>query len=340
MARQFLFIGVNVRYLARKLAFYLIALWAAVTINFALPRMLPGNPVDMLMAKLAQRGQVAPETRKAFELLLGADDGKSIFVQYFEYLGNVVRGDFGVSVTYFPNSVSSVIGDALPWTIGLVGISTVLSFIIAQTLGLLAGWKRGSWLDSLVPASTVLQAVPYFWLALILAYIFAVTLGWFPLNGAYNYREVSTGLNSEFILSVIKYGTLPAITIILSSLGAGLVGMRNMMVSTLSEDYVVTAKAKGLRNRRIMTMYAGRNAILPSIAGFALALSGVVGGSIVTEQVFAYPGIGLVLLQAVQNNDYALMQGVFLVITVSVLLTNLLVDLLYGVIDPRTRQDG
>jgi peptide/nickel transport system permease protein len=202
---------------------------------------------------------------------------------------------------------------------------------------MLAGWKRGSWLDNLVPVTTMFQAVPYFWLALLLLYLFAVVSSVFPVSGGYNYVYASVGWNWDFIQSAVYYGTLPAITIVVSSFGGWLLGMRNMMVSTLSEDYIVTAEAKGLRPTRIMMRYAARNAILPSVAGFAISLGFVVSGSIVTEQVFSYPGIGSTLLQAVNNSDYALMQGVFLVITIAVLGANLIVDLLYGLIDPRTR---
>ncbi|MFD1829386.1 ABC transporter permease [Streptomyces desertarenae] len=325
------------RYYARKFGFYLVALWAALTLNFFIPRMMPGNPVDTLMAKLQQRGGVAdPSVRRSYELLLGTNTGDPLISQYLSYLANMARGDLGISVSVFPAEVSTVIGDALPWTIVLVGIATLLSFLLGVGLGALVGWKRGSWLDSLIPATTVLAAVPYFWLALILVAILASGLAWFPISGGYDVI-LTPGWNGEFISSAVYHGTLPALTIVVSSVGGWLLGMRNMMVSTVSEDYVLTARAKGLRERRIMTRYAARNAVLPSVAGFAISLGFVVSGSVVTEQVFSYPGIGSRLLQAVENNDYALMQGIFLVITVAVLGANLVVDLLYGLIDPRTR---
>lgn len=328
------------RYYARKLAFYLVAFWAALTLNFFIPRLMPGNPVDILMAKLAQRGgTVDPSARRAYELLLGSGTDESLPSQYFAYLGNMFRGDLGVSVSSFPTPVADIIAEALPWTLVLVGIATFLSFALGVVLGTLVGWRRGTWLDSLVPATTVLAAVPYFWLALILVALLASGLGWFPLLGGYDV-VLSPGWDPEFIGSAIYHGTLPALTIVLSSVGGWLLGMRNMMVSTTSEDYVLTAKAKGLRDSRIMIRYAARNAVLPSVAGFAISLGFVVAGSIITEQVFSYPGIGSKLLQAVQNNDYALMQGIFLVITVAVLGANLVVDLLYAVIDPRTRVSG
>jgi peptide/nickel transport system permease protein len=325
------------RYALQKVVFYVVAFWAAVTLNFFLPRWMPGNPVDIMLSKLAQRGPVSPETREAIELLLGTDSQLPLWDQYWQYMGQVLTGNLGVSVTFFPTPVSQVIAQTLPWTIGLIGISTILSFLLGVILGQLAGWKRGSWLDNVIPVTTMFQSVPYFWLALILVFLFGSVWQLFPINGGYDVWETSPGWDPAFIGSVIYHGTLPALTIVLSSIGGWMLGMRNMMVSTLSEDYIVTAEAKGLRPRRIMTTYAARNAVLPSIAGFAISLGFVVAGSIVTEAVFSYPGIGSALLQAVGSNDYALMQGIFLVITLSVLGANLLVDLLYSLIDPRTR---
>lgn len=328
------------RYYLRKFAFYLVALWAAVTLNFFIPRMMPGDPVDILMAKLQQRGGgVDPAARRAYELLLGTDSDEPLIRQYLSYLGNLLRGDFGISVSDFPTPVSTVIATSLPWTVALVGIATVLAVLVGTVLGVLVGWRRGTWLDSLVPATTVLSAVPYFWLALILVAVLGSALGWFPLLGGYDV-VLTPGWNAEFLGSALYHGVLPALTIVISSVGGWLLGTRNMMVSTMAEDYVLIARAKGLRERRIMIWYAARNAVLPSVAGFAISLGFVVAGSIVTEQVFAYPGIGSKLLQAVQNNDYALMQAIFLVITVAVLAANLAVDLLYGIIDPRTRTGG
>ncbi|HEX7301889.1 ABC transporter permease [Lentzea sp.] len=321
----------------RRTAFYLTALWAAVTLNFVIPRLLPGDPVDILMAKLQQRGgSVDPAARQAYETLLGTGGRESFAAEYLAYLGNLLRGELGVSVSAFPAQVTDVIAGSLPWTVVLVGLATLLSFLLGIGLGAVVGWKRGTWLDSLVPATTMLSAVPYFWLALILVAVLSSGLGWFPLNGGYDV-VLDPDWSPEFVGSALYHGTLPAVTIVLSSVGGWLLGMRNTMVSAMAEDYVLTARAKGLRGSRVMIRYAARNAVLPSVAGFAISLGFVVSGSIVTEQVFSYPGIGSKLLQAVQNNDYALMQGIFLVITVAVLGANLVVDLLYGLVDPRTR---
>jgi peptide/nickel transport system permease protein len=299
--------------------------------------MLPGNPVTTVLSKLAQQGPVDPASRKALEVLFGTSNDVPIWQQYVDYLGNLIHGDLGVSVTYFPTPVTDVIAQAIPWSLALVGIATVITFILGTGLGALAGWKRGTWIDSLVPSTAILQSIPYFWLALVFLYVFGVTLGWFPLGGGYDTDNVTPGFTLDFLGSALYYGFLPALTIVVSAIGGWLLGMRNMMVATLSEDYVITAEAKGLSPVRVMAAYGARNAVLPSVAGFAISLGFVVGGSLVMEQVFSYPGIGRAFLQAVNNNDYSLMQGLFLVITISVLGANLLVDIVYGIIDPRTR---
>lgn len=327
------------RFYLQKVGFYVVALWAALTLNFLIPRLMPGNPVDILIAKMGAAGQpVTPQTREALAIALGQGGGGNWLQQYGAYLANLAHGNLGVSVVDFPESVTTVIGQALPWTIALIGMSTIISFLLGIGLGTFAGWRRGSWLDNLIPVTTMFQAVPYFWLALILVLVLTRVIALFPYAGGYNVNAgIVPGFSLQFFGSVLYYGFLPALTIVLSSIGGWMLGMRNMMVATLSEDYIVTAEAKGLKPRRVRMTYAARNAVLPSLSGFAISLGFVVAGSIVTEQVFSYPGIGQLLWTAVSNDDYALMQGIFLVISLSVLAANLLVDLLYGLIDPRTR---
>jgi peptide/nickel transport system permease protein len=327
------------RFYLQKALFYIVALWFAVTLNFLIPRLMPGNPVDILISKMGAAGQpVTPATRKALEIELGGGAGGNWFEQYVEYLGNLLHGQLGISLVNYPTSVATVIGQALPWTIALIGLSTIISFVLGILLGMFAGWRRGSWLDNVIPVTTMFQAVPYFWLALILVLFFTRWHQWFPYAGGYDVNSgVTPGFSLQFFGSAAYYGILPALTIVLSSIGGWMLGMRNMMVATLSEDYIVTAEAKGLKPGRVRLTYAARNAVLPSLSGFAISLGFVVAGSIVTEQVFSYPGVGQLLWTAVSNDDYALMQGIFLVISLSVLAANLLVDLLYGLIDPRTR---
>jgi peptide/nickel transport system permease protein len=327
-----------VRYVLRKLGFYLIAAWVALTINFLLPQLIPGNPVEVLLTKMSQAGPVPVGEDQVLTKLLGLGSG-NIFEKYWQYADSVGHLRLGLSISNFPTPVSAEIGSAIYWTLVLVGVATVISFLLGIGLGALAGWKRGSRFEAIIPSTTLLTAMPYFWLALILLFVFATNV-WhiFPQGEGYNYNSTLTvGWNLPFIASAGQHAILPALTIVISSVGGWLLGMRNMMVSTLSDDYVVAAEARGLRPRRIMIGYAARNAVLPSISGFAISLGFVVSGAIALEYVFSYPGIGYQLVTAVGNDDYPLMQGIFLVITLAVLGANLLVDLLHGFIDPRTR---
>ena len=328
------------KFYARRIGFYAVTLWATISLNFLLPRLMPGDPADIMIAKLQRAGEVSENTVRNIKLLLGSDE-TPLWEQYLGYWGRMFQGDLGVSVTLYPTPVVDLIAEALPWTLVLVGTATVISFILGIGLGAWAGWKRGTWVDHIIPATTVLQSIPYFWLALILVSVFAVGLGWFPIFGGYDVFEFSDGpeFTWAFIADAARHAILPALTIVLSSVGGWLFGMRNMMVSTLAEDYITTAEAKGLRPRRILTTYAARNAAIPSIAGFSITLGFVVAGSIVMEQVFTYPGVGKLMFQAVTGSDYALMQGVFLVITIAVLAANFFMDLVYGFIDPRARQN-
>ncbi|MBO9627011.1 MAG: ABC transporter permease [Microbacterium sp.] len=329
------------KFYARRIGFYAVTLWAAISLNFLLPRLMPGNPADIMIAKMQRAGgEVSEDTIRNIKLLLGGDDS-SMWEQYINYWGRIFRGDLGTSVVRYPAPVTELIAEALPWTLILVGTATIISFVLGVALGAWAGWKRGTWVDNLIPVTTVMQSIPYFWLALILVAVFAVGLGWFPIFGGYDVFTYPDGPEPSwgFFTDAVSHAILPAITIVISSVGGWLFGMRNMMVSTLSEDYITTAEAKGLRPRRILTAYAARNAAIPSIAGFSITLGFVVAGSIVMEQVFTYPGIGKLMFQAVISKDYALMQGVFLVITVAVLAANFLMDLVYGFIDPRARQN-
>ena len=322
------------RFLIRRGSFYLITAWAAITMNFLIPRLMPGNPAQILMARF--QGRLSPAALKSLTILFGLSHS-GLWSQYVTYWRNLASGNLGVSFTYFPTSVSSVIGSALPWTAMLIGLSTVISFLLGTFLGIVVAWRRGTWLDSLLPVTTFFSAIPYFWLALIALLFLAVDVHWFPLSGAYS-QSAAVGLNGPFLASAAYHAALPAITIVLSSIAGWLLGMRNMMVATLAEDYITMAEAKGLTRSRIMYVYAARNAVLPTIANFALSLGFVVSGAILVEIVFSYPGIGYVLFQAVSNEDYPLMQGVFLVITLAVLVANLLADLAYVLLDPRTRE--
>jgi len=325
-------------YLIRRFEFFGITLWAALTINFILPRIMPGNPAQAMLVRF--RGRVSPETVKAIEVAFGFHSNEPLWQQYLEYLRNTLTGNFGTSVTFFPVPVADVIKQGLPWTLGLVGMATILAFILGTLLGMLSAWRRGGFFDSVLPpVFIVISAFPYFWLGLLVLLAFSLTLNWFPLGFAYDLTS-SINLSWDFVGQVVWHGTLPALTIVITSIGGWILTMRNTMITTLAEDYVKMARAKGLSPVRIMFMYAGRNAILPNLVGFAMSLGFVISGAILVEIVFNYPGLGFTLLQAVHSEDYALMQTLFLMLTLAVLVAVLAADLLTAVLDPRTREQG
>ena len=324
----------RVQFALRRFGFLLISLWAAVTINFFLPRMMPGNPAILMLARF--RGQLSPRVLHALELQFGITNAP-LWQQYLVYLNNLAHGRWGISLTYYPVPVARVIAESLPWTLGLVGTATIISVGIGITLGIVTAWRRGSIWDNFLPTvATFTAAIPYFWLALILLYGMGYVWHWFPLAHAYS-TSLAPSFTLPFITNVITHAFLPALTIVISSTGGWLLGMRNNMIQTLGEDYMLFGEARGLPPKRLMWQYAARNAILPSLTGFGMSIGMVVGGALLTEIVFSYPGIGFQLLAAVQNEDYPLMQGLFLIIAFAVLLANFIVELLYGKLDPRTR---
>lgn len=323
------------RFLLRRLGFFLLTLWAALTINFIIPRLMPGNPALAMMARF--KGKLNGTVLKALEAEFGVDTKDSLWTQYVHYLHNMLTGNLGVSTTFFPLSVSQVIRNALPYTVGLVGITTVIAFILGTGIGIVGGWRRGGRLDSiLTPVFVVTSALPYFWVAMMSILVFAVFLGWLPNNSGYD-SELTPEYSWSFILNVAQHAILPAATILITSIGGWILTMRNNMITVLAEDYVRMGRAKGLSNRRIMLGYAARNAMLPNLTGFAMSLGFVISGAILVEYVFNYPGVGQFLLQASQNEDFALMQALFLLITVAVLLAVLAADIVTAIFDPRTR---
>ena len=324
-------------YLLRRVAFYLFTAWAAITINFFLPRLIPGDPVQALIARSS--GQLNTSAINSLYILFGLNTDQSIVEQYVSYLGQLARGDLGLSFTFFPTPVSEVLSDSLPWTLGLVGITTVVSFLLGTLMGVFAGWWRGSWADILMPVTTFLSSIPYFWLGLIAITLLADRGGLFPSSGGYD-PGVVPSWDMDFVWSAVYHSLLPAITILISSMSGWVLSMRNMMLTVSSEDYITVAHAKGLSERRVMIGYAARNALLPNVSGFALSLGLIVGGTLLVEIVFSYPGVGFQLFQAVGAKDYPLVQGIFLIITLSVLVANLFADLIYLLLDPRTRKEG
>jgi peptide/nickel transport system permease protein len=321
-------------YILRRLGFYLLAAWASLTLNFIIPRLMPGDPGAAMFARF--QGQLSPEAIAALRQAFGFTDAP-LWRQYLTYVGHVFQGELGTSVAYFPSPVTEVLANGLFWTILLAGMAVIIAFTVGTLLGTLAAWKRGSWLDSVAPPLLIfLGAFPYFWLAMLLLYVLGFSLGWFPLRHAYS-DDLAPSLSPEFIVSVVQHMILPAGAIVLATMGGWMLGMRNTMIGVLAEDYITMAQAKGLPPRRVMLHYAARNALLPNVTGFGMALGFVLSGSLLTEIVFSYPGQGYLLIQAVRSQDYPLMQGLFLTITFAVLGANWLVDILYVFLDPRTR---
>jgi len=325
------------KYFLRKFGFFLLTLWAVVTLNFIIPRLQPGDPAEIMVQKLAGKdAQLDQAQVQAMRALLGTPDG-SLVSQYFQYLNQLLHGNLGVSYNYFPFKVTEVIGQAFWWTVILVSVVQVLSFVIGVLLGAFAAWRRNTKFDTVTTlVSTFLGTLQPFWIALLLIYGLGYTLGWFPTAGGY--EESTPGFNAEFLYDAFSHAFLPALTLLIVFPIGWILGMRNTMIMNLNEDYIKLAKAKGLPDKTVALRYAARNALLPSVTGFALALGGVLGGAILVETVFDYPGLGRLMGDAVGNKDYPLLQGLMLLFAVGTLIANLVADMLYGVLDPRVRR--
>ncbi len=321
-------------YLLRRLGFYAIAAWASLTLNFLLPRLMPGDPTNAILARF--QGRLDPAALESMKQAYGVTDAP-LYQQYGNYLANTVQGDLGISISYFPTRVWDVIGTGLGWTVLLGGVALLLSVLIGNVLGVVAAWRRGGFVDSVMPPLlSFVGSFPYFWLAALALFFLAFRWDLFPLNHAYT-DALTPEWSLKFIGSVLTHLVLPAGSIVIVSIGGWMIGMRNTMIATLAEDYIAMAEAKGLSQRRIMFNYAARNALLPTMTAFGMSFGFLISGALLTEIVFSYPGLGYQLITAVRGQDYPLMQGIFLMITFAVLGANLLVDVLYVRMDPRVR---
>jgi peptide/nickel transport system permease protein len=325
------------RWFARRLAFYVFALWVALTLNFLLPRLMPGSPLGGILQHLSPSQISAnPDIIKTYEALVGGGHN-SIWQDYVTYLGRIAHFNFGISTSNYPAPVSDVVGRTLPYSIVLVGVAFLLAFVIGTAVGMVAAWRRGGVVDSvLVPSFMALSAFPAFFTALLGLYFFGLKLHWFPIQHAYD-TELSPGFNWTFLSSAVRHAELPILVVVAAYAGGWVLNMRTVMINTIGEDYVTMAHAKGLRDRRVMTRYAGRNAILPPLNGFAALFASAVGGLVFVEYIFSYPGAGYTLQQAVLGNDYALAQALLVVLSVCVIVANLIMDLLNLILDPRLR---
>lgn len=329
---------IPLRYLFKRLVGYIVTLLAAFTVIFLITHLAPGDPVGAILQQMSLRGQQIPDADKlvaAYREMFGLNG--SLWDQYVAYMTQALQGNLGVSLAFFPTPVMQLIRRALPWTIGLLTTTTILSWILGNLIGALIGWFKDSKINAVIAGiSLVLSRVPYYVLAVVLVLVFASLIPIFPSTGAMSMGAVPT-LSFSFITDLLYHATLPALSILLASLGGWVIGMRSLMINIQGEDYILFAEAKGLKSNTIMMQYAARNAMLPQVTGLALSLGYIVSGSLLTEAIFAYPGLGNLYITALGLNDYNLIQGMTLLIIVTVLTANLLIDLIYPLIDPRIR---
>lgn len=329
------------KYLAGRFLVFAITVFLAVTVVFLVPRWLPGDPLQAVYAKMAGvgGGAINEELIAEYRTRFGLD--KSTFDQYISFWRELFNGNLGYSIASFPTRVSFILKQAVPWTVGLLTVTTLISWLLGSLLGAMVGWSggRSRLLNLAFPIALVLYTTPYYILAILLVYFFAYQWPILPFSGAYT-LGADKGWTWDFAWDVIRHGTLPALSIILVSLGWWFLSMRSLIIAEQGEDYILWAEARGLPRRRIFWSYAFRNALLPQTTGLALSFGHIVGGALITEVIFAYPGLGYVIYNAILAIDFPVIQGTVLLLIISVSIANLLIDLLYPLIDPRIRLGG
>ena len=333
--------GLSWGYVLRRLGMFFFTIWFSATIMFVIPRLAPGDPVTSMITRLsAQAGFVegSAELIEAWRERFGLD--APLPIQYFDYLRNMLTFDFGYSLSQFPVTVQSMIARAIPWTIGLLTLATVISFLAGSLIGALMAWRRTPGLVKVFLALTLtFTSIPFYILGLLLIYVFVFGLGWFPVAGGYD-SAVAPGFNAAFIGSVIKHGTLPALSIVIASMGFWALGMRGMMITVEGEDYLTLARAKGLNPLRILFRYEIRNAILPQVTALVLSFGHIVGGTVLVEYIFGYPGMGSLLFHALSNSDSTVTEGIVFILIVTTVTAVLIIDLVYPLLDPRITYEG
>lgn len=329
-------------YIIRRIGVFLIIIWLAATINFLMPRLAPVNPIrEKLLQAVSFGGAGTTDMEKVvktYEEKFGLN--QPLWRQYLNYLGDIVRFDFGISISNFPSKVIDIILRALPWTIGLLLVTTLIAFVLGTLLGALAAWPTTPALFNILLSPIItMSSIPFYILGLILVYLLAFTLKWFPISGGYD-RMAIPNFSMDFALDVLYHSVLPAFSIILASLGSWAIGIRGMIISGLGEDYITFAEAKGIKSRDIFLKYALRNALLPQATALALSLGYIVSGAVLVEVVFGFPGVGTVLYQAIRQFDYFLIYGVVMMLIFAIGLAMLIMDFLYPLLDPRITYQG
>lgn len=314
-------------------------MWLAVTINFVIPRLAPGNPIQTIMSRFMTYGVVQGNQEIVEEYMRRFGLEGDVFTQYVSYLRELFSGRLGMSITSFPTSVEGLIMRSLPWTMFLLSVTTLMGWFLGNLLGAIVGWSRSSKIAAIVgPVAWILSQIPYYIMALILIFVFAYSLGVYPLGGALS-TGMTVSLTWEFLVDLLWHATLPMLSILIGSIGWWIVSMRAMISNVQGEDYIMMAKAKGLKPSYILTRYALKNALLPQITGLALSLGNILSGAILAEIVFAYPGLGWLLWTSVTGLDYPMIQGILILVIFSVCTAALLIDLVYPLIDPRIRYE-
>jgi len=328
--------GLTWNYVLKRVGMWFLTIWLGTTIIFFVPRLAPGDPVaGMISRMIAQSGYIenAADLIETWRARFGLDDPWP--VQYVRYISNSLRFDLGYSLANFPSRVEDMVAQALPWTIGLLLVATLISFVVGNTIGALMAWERTpEWIRSILPVSLTFTSIPFFMLGILLIYIFAFGLRWLPASGAFG-RGLTQGFNWPFISSVAYHAFLPATAIVIASMGFWALGMRGMMITTAGEDYMILAQAKGLKPSRIFWLYGVRNSILPQITALTLSLGAIVGGATLVEYIFAYPGVGYLLYIGIVTSDYTLIQGIVFMLVFMTATLVLILDLIYPLIDPR-----
>ena len=323
------------KYLIRRSIYAVLTFFIALVMIFIIPRLVAVNPVDILAASQ----QFPPSVTKQLIIQFGLN--QPVYVQFALYLKNVLLTfppNLGYSYEYYPTSTYQLIATALPWTLFLVGSSVAVSALVGTFVGLYAGYRRGSMLDRTITYSSMtLRALPYFWVAILFQILFAVVFRIFPVAGAYSILDTSPAFSPEWTLDVVYHSMLPMITLVVSTAPVYAIIMRNNVADLVREDFMNVAESKGLKKQRILISYALRNGILPVISIIAVNFGYVVGGALLVEIVFGYPGIGTLLFNAILGHDYPVIEGIFYILAITVILANYFADLIYSLVDPRIR---
>jgi peptide/nickel transport system permease protein len=332
----------NLQYLLRRVGIFFLIIWVASTINFIIPRLAPGDPIGAILGQMTMQGATVANSAEiiaAFRERFGLDD--PLWVQYLKYLGRLARFDLGYSIAYFPAKVTDIVSNALPYTIGLLTVTTIITFGLGILGGALLVWRATPGVARLfITLMMMLAPIPYFLLAIILVSVLSYQWGIFPNSGLVSVGRMPTaGFDVGYWMDAGYHSILPALSIILAGVGGWILGMRGMMVTVLGEDYLTLAEAKGLRERRIFFAYAMRNAMLPQFTALAISLGYVVSGATIVELIFSYPGMGYRLFQAINTSDFPVIQGITFFLVLSIAVAILVIDILYPFLDPRINYD-